>query len=227
MPPSLVDGPPCFGRRASASPGCGKNPAGAPRLRRSRFGTPRPMRNEIGPGIFTIDAVLTPAECHACIEWSEGLGYEAAPVSLAGGAEYRPEIRNNARVMVESWDRAQDLWRRVVARDPCDPRGPRRGRPERTPAVLSLWAGPTLCLAHRWVCSALERRAEPADVHGVSQSTAPREEARFEHATVRPRSGLALVFNHYLPHEGAPVIAGQKYVLRSDVMYSAPRIRGG
>lgn len=52
-------------------------------------------------------------------------------------------------------------------------------------------------------------------------------ETRFEHATVRPRAGLALVFDHYLPHEGAPVIAGQKYVLRSDVMYSAPRIRGG
>jgi hypothetical protein len=37
---------------------------------------------------------------------------------------------------------------------------------------------------------------------------------------VRPRQGMALVFAHRQLHEGAPVLAGRKYVLRTDVMYS-------
>ncbi len=47
-------------------------------------------------------------------------------------------------------------------------------------------------------------------------------ETRFENASVTPEAGLALIFDHYLLHEGAPVLEGQKYVLRSDVMYGLP-----
>ena len=36
---------------------------------------------------------------------------------------------------------------------------------------------------------------------------------------VVPRTGMALVFYHRLLHEGAEVLTGRKYVLRSDVMY--------
>ena len=44
-------------------------------------------------------------------------------------------------------------------------------------------------------------------------------ETRFENASITPAPGLALLFDHYLMHEGARVLEGQKYVLRSDVMY--------
>jgi hypothetical protein len=43
---------------------------------------------------------------------------------------------------------------------------------------------------------------------------------------VRPEPGKALVFYHYLSHEGAPVTAGRKYVLRTDVMYRVGRGAG-
>jgi hypothetical protein len=39
-------------------------------------------------------------------------------------------------------------------------------------------------------------------------------------ATVRPETGMALLFRHAQLHEGAPVISGRKYVLRTDVMYT-------
>ena len=38
---------------------------------------------------------------------------------------------------------------------------------------------------------------------------------------VAPRTGMALIFQHLLLHEGCELIAGTKYVLRSDVMYEA------
>ncbi|WP_373530052.1 hypothetical protein [Nostoc sp.] len=37
---------------------------------------------------------------------------------------------------------------------------------------------------------------------------------------VLPVTGMALCFVHELVHEGATIIQGRKYVLRSDVMYS-------
>ena len=40
-------------------------------------------------------------------------------------------------------------------------------------------------------------------------------------ARVQPKHGMALVFRHAQLHEGAPVTSGRKYVLRTDVMYSA------
>jgi len=48
-------------------------------------------------------------------------------------------------------------------------------------------------------------------------------ETRFENVSITPEPGLALLFDHYLLHEGAEVIEGTKYVLRTDVMYGATR----
>ena len=42
---------------------------------------------------------------------------------------------------------------------------------------------------------------------------------RRPYLSVRPKEGMALVFLHAMWHEGAVVQSGQKYVLRTDVMY--------
>src|SRR5262249_50930092 len=44
---------------------------------------------------------------------------------------------------------------------------------------------------------------------------------------VVPAKGMALLFRHHLLHEGAPVIKGRKYVLRTDVMYRLHGRGGG
>jgi hypothetical protein len=41
---------------------------------------------------------------------------------------------------------------------------------------------------------------------------------------VTPKTGMALLFHHPILHRGDPVIAGRKYVLRTDLMYGR-RIR--
>lgn len=38
--------------------------------------------------------------------------------------------------------------------------------------------------------------------------------------SVRPTTGLCLVFDHQLTHEGALMRTGVKYVLRTDVMFT-------
>ena len=41
----------------------------------------------------------------------------------------------------------------------------------------------------------------------------------FNHVTIEPKQGTALIFQHDLEHEGKAVTQGIKYVLRTDIMY--------
>ena len=43
----------------------------------------------------------------------------------------------------------------------------------------------------------------------------------FDEFKVEPEVGLGLFFVHAVQHKGEPVLAGRKYVLRSDIMFSA------
>ena len=52
------------------------------------------------------------------------------------------------------------------------------------------------------------------------------DERRELRMTVQPESGMALVFVHQQLHEGASVLNGRKYVLRTDVMYVPPKETG-
>lgn len=36
---------------------------------------------------------------------------------------------------------------------------------------------------------------------------------------IKPVTGMAIVFNHALLHQGSPLTAGEKYIFRSDIMY--------
>lgn len=44
-------------------------------------------------------------------------------------------------------------------------------------------------------------------------------ETEFREDLIKPEAGMALVFPHLMMHQGAPLEAGSKYVLRTDVMY--------
>ncbi len=44
-------------------------------------------------------------------------------------------------------------------------------------------------------------------------------ETDFAGFQVMPEKGMVLIFPHELMHQGAPVVKGCKYVLRTDVMY--------
>ena len=180
------------------------------------------MRRDIDRGIFTIAGVLTAQECREYIDWSESLRYETAPVSLAAGQVLRPDIRNNARVMVDSPERADDIWSRISADVPSVVEGRRAlGLNER---LRFYRYGPGQRFApHTDGCHRRGSGEESFFTFMVYLNGGARGgETRFENALVTPEPGLALIFDHYLLHEGAPVLEGQKYVLRSDVMYGLP-----
>src|SRR5260370_22155285 len=68
---------------------------------------------EIAGGIFTFEELLSSEECDEYIDFTERLGYQSAPISTAAGFVMRPDIRNNARVILDDLERSSALWSRV------------------------------------------------------------------------------------------------------------------
>lgn len=179
--------------------------------------------------IFTIENVLSPAECAEYIALSENIGYTEAPITTHRGFEMRPDMRNNERVILDDPERALDLWQRVSAY---------------IPSTIGRWRAVGLNERFRFY------RYDPSQRFALHHDGSYRRpngeeslltfmiylnegfeggETRFflpyyyvnEHdVCVVPETGMALCFVHELAHEGATVIRGRKYVLRSDVMYS-------
>lgn len=183
-----------------------------------------------GNRIFVIHDFLTAEECAELIRRSEHLGYEPALID-----EFvAPGVRNNDRVLVDDAALASDLFRRArpslpVAMDDLalvgfNERfrfyryGPgHRFKPHPDVAYNRL----ELCqVSHLTFMVYLNDPFEGgetrffADMDNVTYGLPSR--------CVKPETGMALVFVHRIWHEAAEVRSGQKYVIRTDVMYGTP-----
>ena len=176
---------------------------------------------EVADGIYTVKEVYTPEECQEFIALSENIGYEAAPINVFGGAVMRPDVRNNARVILDDELLAEGIWSRVKQHLPRVVTGRRAlGLNERlrfyrydpgerfAPHVDGYYMRPNgeqSMLTFMLYLNGGFEGGETSFQSGVS---------------IKPEAGMILVFRHALYHEGAAVISGRKYVLRSDVMFS-------
>jgi prolyl 4-hydroxylase len=176
---------------------------------------------KIADGIYTFDEFLTREQCSEYITWTETLGYQAAPITTGRGFVMRPDIRNNTRVIVDDVARAADLWRQLAPLIPEDVSNRRAvGLNERF-RFYRYDPGERFA-PHR--DGAFQRRSGEKSLltfmvylnEGFEGGT-----TAFGDVQIVPRTGMALVFHHFLLHEGSAVRSGRKYVLRSDVMYAA------
>lgn len=168
---------------------------------------------------FTVTEFFSPEECQTYIQLSEKLGYDRAPINSSLGPAFRPDIRNNQRVMLDDTQLAAQLWARAT---------------DWTPHTLGLWRAVGMNERFRFY------RYDPGQqFHWHRDGVFERDNGErswltfmiylndgfeggataFDFAKVAPEQGMALFFLHSLPHCGEPVIAGRKYVLRSDITY--------
>ena len=186
--------------------------------------------------IFTVSNVLSPQECAEYISLTENIGYTAAGLTV-GQDEYMmaPDVRNNERVILDDEQRAADLWRRIA---------------EYVPASIDNWTAIGLNERLRFYRYDPGQRFAPhgdgsyfrknGDCSRLTFMIYLNEgfdggDTRFyihhnyfelldpdvvPDVSVVPITGMALCFRHELRHEGARLITGRKYVLRSDVMYT-------
>ena len=170
--------------------------------------------------IVTVDAVLTPEECRSLIALVEGIGFDAAPITVAGGFLHAPEFRNNTRVMLDDPERAAWLWERVRAHVPLErEKMTAVGLNERfrfyryEPGQFFRWH-----MDGEYERSSRERSLLTLMVYLNGDVDGGATDFRGLPSVV-PETGKALLFQHAVLHQGAPVERGRKYVLRSDVMY--------
>jgi hypothetical protein len=177
------------------------------------------MRTDLADKLFTIDAVLSHAECRAMVERAEAVGFDIATINAWEGPRVDTTVRNNDRVILDDVALASELWGRVRERIP-PLRGGRqvRGLNERfrfyryTPGQKFAWHSDGPFQRENGEISLLTFMIYLNDGYRGGAT-------RFEWTEVDGREGMALVFDHGLVHEGAELLEGVKYVLRSDVMY--------
>ena len=79
--------------------------------------------NIIKPGAFTLENVFSLAECNAMIEQAEQIGFAPATVSIAGGAQAIPGVRNNDRIKLTDPKLAAMIWQRLELLIPAELEG--------------------------------------------------------------------------------------------------------
>jgi predicted 2-oxoglutarate/Fe(II)-dependent dioxygenase YbiX len=188
---------------------------------------------------FTLQDVLTPEECQRLIERSEQVGYDIALVNMGneGPGVHVPGYRDGQRCIIDDHQIVAELWERVKHHVPAEfKRRPVVGINER---LRFLKYGPGDQFQphmdgeyHRTDGSGqvtkitiqlyLNDQCEGGATTFLEERMAWSASQTGEKVAVNPKVGQVLVFQHDLVHEGSKVTQGQKYVIRSDILYGPP-----
>lgn len=169
---------------------------------------------------FTIADVLTPGDCTSLIGMLEGEGFDEAPITTVAGAVMRKEIRNNTRVIFDHQELANRLFARIADALPRVCGGTAIGVNERFRAYR--YEPGQRFAPHFDGCFRRNDRecSELTFMIYLNEGFGGGSTKFHDHEVdVQPRTGMALLFQHRVLHEGCTVTSGIKYALRSDVMY--------
>lgn len=180
---------------------------------------------EIANGIWIVENFFTPSECQQWIDFAEEIGFEDAPISIGIGKEaIRKDIRNNNRAMIDDEDRAFLLWEKTKPH-----------LPQMIYQRVAVGLNERLRF-YRYDCG------QEFKYHFDGSFRRPNGQQSLltymvylnedfvggettflnsEETIVKPKTGMMLAFTHSILHQGSEVKSGRKYVLRSDVMFSA------
>jgi hypothetical protein len=183
------------------------------------------------PFVRVVDGFLDDDACDALIARIDA-GAAPAPVTTTRGMVMRPDIRNNERVMFDDDGGAAALFARMAPFVPAE----LWGEPRTTQREGPTWHAVGLNERFRgyryrpgqrfaphydgcFARSATEQSAITVLVY-LDEGCVGGETRLLDYGVVvTPKRGTLFLFDHYLLHEGAEVISGEKHVLRSDVMY--------
>lgn len=172
--------------------------------------------------IFTVKDFLTKSQCKDWIEKTEAIGFEKATVTTPMGKQVvSTGLRNNDRVIIDDESVVEQLWSSLKEYCPAFYKGYSVvGMNERL-RFYRYHQGQVF----RWHKDGSYRRdnGETSRLTFMIYLNEGFEggETNFEDLSIEPKTGLALLFAHGYLHEGGEVFDGVKYVLRTDIMYSA------
>jgi hypothetical protein len=185
------------------------------------------------PLVRLVESFIDESECAVLRARIDSLSPAPAPITTRAGAVMRPDVRNNERVMFDDADLADDWFGRAAG---VLPRVLRGDSPRTTHVEGARWQLAGLNERFRGYRYRPGQRfaphfdgsfaRSPDEISAITfivyldEGCAGGETSLLDYGvSVRPRRGSLFMFDHHVLHEGALVTAGEKYVLRSDVMY--------
>lgn len=169
--------------------------------------------------VLTIRNFWAPRRCKKFIELSEQRGYVLSKIQGDNGQRLAPSVRNNQRVIFEDSDLASEIYHKV--KPFLEPKiGNSRLVGLNEMFRFYKYESGQKFRKHRdqsYIRSDKESSYFTFMIYLNSEFKGG--ETRFNDVTIAPEQGAALIFLHDLEHEGAEVIEGVKYVLRTDIMY--------
>lgn len=169
-----------------------------------------------------IPGVLTPTECAELMARIDSLNPELAPINTSGGTRIRTDVRNNERVIFDDAQLANQLFEKARSHVPQTMLSCQLvGANERFRCYRYK---PGMRFAAHSDGSFVRNDSERSYYTYLIYLNGDFEGGETNFATVpelsiKPVTGLGLVFQHPIIHEGAEVLSGVKYVARTDLMY--------
>lgn len=176
---------------------------------------------------LTLENVFTEEECNELIAATEALGYGVALVNTGmARQEHIPGYRDSARVMTDDFDFAKLLFDRIKDYLPPLMHGgyPIKSLNERM-RFLRYYPGEQFqphydgSFSRKGECSMVTVQLYLNGGFGGGATTFLSQVDGKPDVPVVPKAGKVLIFEHRILHEGSEVTSGQKYCLRTDVMY--------
>lgn len=176
---------------------------------------------QLHPQIFLIENFLSDSECDYYIEMTQDKVFEEAKINMSGRQTMNKGVRNNDRLMIFDNNLAKNLFEKAVEFLPQAHEDYKILNFNEMFRIYKYSPGQQFKM-HR-DGSYIRNENEKSFYTFLIYLNDDFEggETEFENLfTVAPKKGSALAFYHPLRHEGKTLISGQKYVLRTDVMYS-------
>jgi predicted 2-oxoglutarate/Fe(II)-dependent dioxygenase YbiX len=175
---------------------------------------------------------LSGVECEEIVELAHRYGFHEATINDASGAQRRMDIRNNERAIFDDADLAQRLWKKIQKTCQDLRFGDRAiGLNERfriyryRPGQFFDWHQDGVFERENGETSrfTLLIFLNEGFEGGSTSFSAVLTPYAFDDFLIPAQAGKALLFFHPISHRGDVVTSGEKYMLRTDVMYSPPK----
>ena len=169
--------------------------------------------------IITVDNFWSAQKCDEFITKSEAIGYEPALVQTESGPKRVDGVRNNQRILFTDESLAKDIW--IALKDYA---------PKQIGNSFSIGLNEMFRFYKYEAGQEFRKHRDQSYIRNEYEAsyftfmiylndTYEGGETTFNDLVIYPQKGMALIFFHDLEHEGNKIVSGEKYVLRTDIMY--------
>lgn len=174
---------------------------------------------ELRKDIYLIDNFWSPQRCDDLITKTEQIGYQPATIQTDNGPRLVDFIRNNNRVVYKDMDLANLLWAELKPYSP-----------QEIGESIAIGLNELFRFYKYEAGQQFKKHRDQSYIRNSKEASYftfmiylndnfKGGDTTFGDLTITPKKGSALIFYHYLEHEGSEVLDGIKYVLRTDIMF--------